>query len=122
MFDYYFRILKTDYDAFLTFCEERGLIKRDDKDAVYVVGNGVWDYIGEVVDETTGTEDVKLDGERVKIGIKPIEKDGVAYVHVNLRTEFDIEKFITREEIAKFCYTDIEGNLVKPEFPVRVFL
>jgi hypothetical protein len=121
MFDYYFRCLETDYEDLLVFCEKSGLIKRDKTD-IYVIGRGTWDAIGKVYDKNSGREEVSVKGEISKVEQVYLSKGAVPYVHVNLRTEVDITKIVTQDELNKFFYVDLEGKMTAPEIPLRVFL
>jgi hypothetical protein len=118
MADNALRCIESDYPTLLAMAEMLGAITIADGEAIGCQGC-TWDYIGYKV---LADESILADGS------------GNKYVHVNVRTPFSVgeaaatlaagspEIAAALSQIGRFFITDVGGNPIIPEFPMRVFL
>ena len=97
-------------------------------DGIIIEKNGgCWDYVGYKL-----VGDVPLEGEEdTRL---PLSLNGKKFVHINVRTPVNVrevaeELAINNPELATalskipdYFITDINGDAILPEFPLRVFL
>ena len=117
MNDYYLRCIPADYDRMIAIGVALGAITVEEG-VVTPTQGGVWDYIGEIVENDAPVSDA----------------NGVPYIHINLRTPIALGETAQQmaqehpevaeglSELGRFFLLDAEGNARAPSAPMRVFL
>lgn len=127
MNDYYLRCIPADYDRMIAIGVALGAVTVEEG-VVTPTQGGVWDYIGEIA-EQTGVDD---EGNPITAPVS--DANGVPYIHINLRTPIALGETAQQmaqehpevaeglAELGRFFLLDAEGNARAPSAPLRVFL